>query len=91
MSDKETSLAFVERMELLWNQHNEQLPFSDDCFSRFSDLARTAALIEEHKMNVVQMPSQIRVGSSTMIGVRGIADDLHEAVRAAADRIKEQA
>jgi hypothetical protein len=49
MSDKETSLAFVERMELLWNQHNEQLPFSDDCFSRFSDLARTAALIEEHQ------------------------------------------
>jgi sulfur relay (sulfurtransferase) complex TusBCD TusD component (DsrE family) len=90
MSDKETSLAFVERMELLWNQHNEQLPFSDDCFSRFSDLAHTAALMEEHRISIFYYADGL---FDAVSGYARIDDntELATAVRAVADRIKEQA
>lgn len=80
----ETSLEFVERMEQT-DKHAIALHEYDSLLR----LAKTAALIDTHRLGINPWSAywdvQHRSGHYTE------ADDLHTAVRAVADRIKEQA
>lgn len=84
MSDKETSLAFVERrIAERWSSAGE-----DE--RKTLILAKTAALIEEHRMDVVPTHEKkftVFVRHTVNDGVS--EDEFHTAVRAVADKIKE--
>ena len=76
----ETSLEFVEQLEEFYGDNSETM-------NRLLHLAKTAALIDEHRLGInpwsVYWDVQHRSGHYTE------ADDLHTAVRAVADKIKE--
>ena len=93
MTDKETSLAFVERMESVEIPSHSVLISRED-FLHLRQIAKTAALIEEHKINIhhidrVGIPDWLAyTEAKNMVIERG---SLFESVRALADKIKEQA
>jgi len=102
MTDKETSLAFVERMERTAASDRQNGPntLRYDEIDRLIELAKTAALIEEHRLGVMpyQVTNVFDPGKSWVWDVSPHGDepvvinaDLHAAVRAVADKIKEQA
>ena len=87
MSDKETSLAFVERMEKrdLW-----PFPITREDRAELVRLAKTAALIEEHRLRLepsVYGPDYRVI--SIAINYAHHAD-LHTAVRGLGEKIKER-
>ena len=85
MSDKETSLAFVERMEQT-DKHASALHEYD----KLLRLAKTAALIEDHRMDIIPTHEKkftVFVRHTVNDGVS--EEELHTAVRAVADKIKE--
>ena len=87
MSDKESALAFVERMEA----HRRKDPTIALTFAEIDELlrlAKTAALIEGHQINIVHGPYMIEAVSSES-GEWSEKSDLHTAVRSVADKIKE--
>ena len=94
MTAQETSLAFVERMESVEIPSHSILISRED-FLHLRQIAKTAALIEEHRIDV----SFAETGDGRPAGcilfplVGGVfeAQDLSTAVRAVADKIKEQA
>lgn len=88
----ETSLEFVERMEKRFEldvSGEYQIELSRNETEQFLKLAKTAALIDEHRLGINPWSAywdvQHRSGHYTE------ADDLHTAVRAVADKIKEGA
>lgn len=88
MTDKETSLAFVERMEKM----HLSIPFSYDERQSLLRLAKTAALIEEHGLMVNPPDGMNPAWYASEKGTFGEERlTLHEAVLAVADKIKEQA
>ena len=95
MSDKETSLEFVERMERLLPTDipHHQLQAEQDA-RQLLKLAKTAALIDEHRLNLSngQKFPDGRVSDYRVIShVANYAHhgELHQAVLAVADKIKE--
>lgn len=85
MSDKETSLAFVERMERELEAGINQSALEAE---RTLRLAKTAALIEEHRMTIEPLDD----GTGCWMSYDGephYHKDLHTAVRAVADKIRE--
>lgn len=82
MSDKETSLEFVERrIAERWSSAGE-----DE--RKTLILAKTAALIEEHRMTIEPLDD----GTGCWMSYDGephYHKDLHTAVRAVADKIRE--
>jgi len=88
----ETALEFVERMERMLpvDIPHHQLQAEQDA-RRLLKLAKTAALIEEHKLRP-QWSSRNRCWHVEAINgtTFHIAPDIQTAVRAVADRIKEQ-
>jgi hypothetical protein len=93
MTAKETSLAFVERME----KFNATLRFNPD-IEELLRLAKTAALIEEHRLRIgyytPDAPNDdgehgYRCWPPFDVGNEKVSESLHEAVRAVADKIKE--
>lgn len=89
VTDKETSLAFVERMEAAHAVSGAPVMYSRSNMMELLRLAKTAALVEEHRL-WVEPP----IGASKwrIVGRAPIQHDhkdLHTAVRAVADRIKE--
>ena len=85
MTDKETSLEFVERME----KFNATLRPNAD-IDELLRLAKTAALIDTHAI-VVQRNGGSWVAAvwKNFIHTKSLPADLHTAVRAVADKIKE--
>ena len=83
MTDKETSLAFVERIAKKPSDKWTQVEYEE-----MLKLAKTAALIEEHRMTIEPLDD----GSNCWLSYDGephYYKDLHTAVRAVADKIKE--
>lgn len=87
MTDKETSLALVERMiASRWSGAGE-----DE--RRILILAKTAALIEVREMSVIRGDDKtwgISDGKSRTLNPRHWNKDLHTAVSAVADRIRKE-
>lgn len=81
MTDKETSLAFVERIRTL--DSIADLTITERV--GLLKLAKTAALIEKHRGSVAMRT----VINHYMRGM-GSHEDFHTAVRAVADKIKEE-
>lgn len=81
----ETSLEFVEKLEAFYGDNSESM-------SRLLRLAKTAALIEEHRTSIhapYSIPAQgWLVVSTQMPRIEIELADLHEAVRAVDDKIK---
>ena len=80
----ETSLEFVEQLEEFYGDNSETM-------NRLLHLAKTAALIEEHKLRP-QWSNRNRCWHVEAINgtTFHIAPDLHTAVRAVVDKIKER-
>ena len=91
MTTQETSLAFVERMESVEIPSHSVLIERKD-FLLLRNLAKTAALIEVHRMDIIPTHEKkftVFVRHTVNDGVS--EDDLYTAVRAVAEKIKEQA
>lgn len=95
MTDKEPSLAFVERMERVnaaeWFTFG---PFSEDETKELLRLAKTAALIDEYKIDILapsvkDSPKIARWRVGPLFG-SVYHNDLHTAVRTMTDKSKEQ-
>lgn len=86
MTDKETSLAFVERMERTGPERRMDIP-------NLIYLAKTAALIEEYKLEPRWNDEREAwfVSPSYRIDPCAWNKDLYTAALAVADKIKEQA
>jgi len=102
MSDKETSLEFVDRMPELPADIRpvERVSMPGEDYIRLRALAKTAALLEEHRLGVMpyQATNVFDPGKFWVWDVSPHGDeqvvinaDLHTAVRTVADKIKEQA
>lgn len=88
MSAQETSLAFVERMESVEIPSHSVLISRED-FLHLRQIAKTAALIEVHRMDIIPTHEKkftVFVRHTVNDGVS--EDDLNTAVRAVADKIK---
>lgn len=83
----ETSLEFVEKLEAFYGDNSESM-------SRLLRLAKTAALIEEHRLDIEQSPANVDVTwfwpgvGEPVDDVHCFDEDVHTAVRAVADKIK---
>jgi len=87
----ENSLEFVERMRPTGIEHPGTVTLTGPDCDRLIDLAKTAALIEEHKLRP-QWSNRNRCWHVEAINgtTFHIAPDLHTAVRAVVDKIKER-
>ena len=90
MTDKETSLAFVVRMERSKAQLSEFTFLTPEQVDLLLRLAKTAALIEEHRLDVMfATESNVAIYEPKANWKHVGFDNVHEAVRAVADKIKE--
>lgn len=91
MTDKETNLEFVERMEAAHVVSGAPVMYSRSNMLKILHLAKTTALIEEHKLRP-QWSNRNRCWHVEAINgtTFHIAPDLHTAVRAVVDKIKER-
>ena len=92
MIAKETSLEFVERMERTSNADRQTGPntLRYDDIDHLIALAKTAALIDTNAISVQRNGGNcVATVWKNFIHTKSLPADLHTAVRAVADKIKE--